>query len=97
MKKQKKIKSYKNFYNNLNIYLNTFIIPDVIAYYLASSYYEKALGKYHLNNYLNSAKDIFNTNCEIDIILPKVKEILLIKYHLIIKEINPLVINRIND
>ena len=64
MNKEEKnyIEKYQPFYNNLNIYLKTFIIPEVIAFYLASSYEYNCLNKYPLKNHLNSACEIFNIN-----------------------------------
>lgn len=85
---------YQPFYNNLNNYLKSFIIPDVIAFYIYSSFEYKIINKYPLENYLNSALNIFNVNLNINKLIPKIKNILLIKYHLKIVKTNPLIIKK---
>lgn len=79
---------------NYDNYLKEFIIPDVVAFYLADNFYKKALSKAPLYNHINSAIDIFNVRCDIDKLIPKVKEILKIKYNLVVKNSNPLRLKR---
>ena len=79
---------------NYDNYLKEFIIPDVVAFYLADNFYKKVLSKASLYNYINSAIDVFNVRCDIDKLIPKVKEILKIKYNLVVKNSNPLRLKR---
>ena len=78
------------FYNNVNNYLNNYVIPDVVAFYLANAYSRHCLSECNLINHINSAVDIFNCRCDISRLISKVKEILKIKYNLVVKNTNPL-------
>ena len=73
-------KIYLPFYNNVNDYA----IPDLVAFYLANAYSRHCLSECNLINHIKSAVDIFNCRCDIIRFIPKVKEILKIKYNLII-------------
>lgn len=84
------------FYNNFNNYMIKYIIPDTIAFYLANAYFRDCLFDCSLYNHINSAIDIFNINCDISILIPSIKEILKVKYNLIITNINPLIINNLS-
>ncbi len=77
-------------YNNYNEYLIKFVIPDAVAFYLANEYSRKCLSDCPLINHINSALDIFNVRCSIDILIPEIKQILKIKYNLKIEKDNPL-------
>lgn len=85
------LKNYINFCN----YLKEFIIPDVVAFYIADSFYKKVLSESSLYNHINSAVDIFNISCDINKLLPSVKKILKIKYNLKIVNNNPLILKMI--
>ena len=87
-------KIYLPFYNNVNNYLNNYVIPDVVAFYLANAYRRHCLSECNLINHINSAIDIFNCRCDISRLIPKVKEILKIKYNLVVKKTNPLRLKR---
>lgn len=75
-------KIYLPFYNNVNDYLNNYVIPDLVAFYLANAYSRHCLSKCNLINHINSAIDTFNCRCDIIRLIPKVKEILKIKHYL---------------
>ena len=81
------------FYNNYNEYLINFVIPDTIAFYLANGYSRHCLSDCPLRNHINSAIDVFNCRCD-NKLIPKVKEILKIKYNLVVKNSNPLRLKR---
>ncbi len=83
-------KIYLPFYNNVNNYLNNYVIPDLVAFYLANAYSRHCLSECNLINHINSAIDIFNCRCDINKLIPKIKEILKIKYNLVVKNTNPL-------
>lgn len=87
-------KIYLPFYNNVNNYLNNYVIPDLVAFYLANAYSRHCLSECNLINHINSAIDIFNCRCDINKLIPKVKEILKIKYNLVVKNTNPLRLKR---
>lgn len=78
--------------NNINFgnFLKEFIIPDVVAFYIADSFYKKVLSESSLYNHINSAVDIFNISCDIDNLIPSIKKILRIKYNLKIVNNSPL-------
>lgn len=86
--------TYLPFYNNVNEYLNNYVIPDVVAFYLANEYSRHCLSECNLINHINSAIDIFNCRCDISRLIPKVKEILKIKYNLVVKSTNHLRLKR---
>ena len=76
------------FYNNYNEYLIKFVIPDAVAFYLANSYSRNCLSDCSLINHINSALDTFNVSCNIDNLIPEIKQILKIKYNLKIEKDN---------
>ena len=77
-------------YNNLDEYMLNYIVPEVVAFYLADSHYKKCLCDSTLEIHINSILDIFNDYNDINKILPSVKDILRIKYNLKIIKTNPL-------
>ncbi len=78
------------FYDNFNDYMIRYVIPDAVAFYIANSYSRGCLVDSKLYNHINSAVDIFNCRCDVDIILPSIEKILNIKYNLKIIGRNPL-------
>lgn len=87
-------KIYLPFYNNINDYLNKYVIPDLVAFYLANGYSRHCLSECNLTNHINSAVDIFNCRCDISKFIPKIREILRIKYNLIIVKDNPKILKK---
>ena len=83
-------KIYLPFYNNINDYLNNYVIPDLVAFYLANAYSRHCLSECNLINHINSAIDVFNVRCDINKLIPEIEKILNIKYNLKIVTINPL-------
>lgn len=81
---------YLPFYDNFEDYMIRYVIPDAVAFYIANSYLRGCLVDSKLYNHINSAVDIFNCRCDVDIILPSIEKILNIKYNLKITERNPL-------
>lgn len=86
-------KIYLPFYNNVNDYLNNYAIPDLVAFYLANAY-SHCLSDCPLRNHINSAVDVFNCRCDMNKLIPNVKEILRIKYNLIIIKGNPMILKK---
>ena len=85
---------YLPFYNNVNDYLNNYVIPDLVAFYLANGYSRHCLSDCPLMNHINYEIDVFNCRCDVNKIILKVKEILKIKYNLVVKNSNPLRLKR---
>ena len=81
---------YLPFYNNVNEYLNNYVIPDLVAFYLANGYSRHCLSDCSLRNHINSAIDVFNIRCDIDKLIPQIELILRIKYNLKIIDITKL-------
>ena len=87
-------KIYLPFYNNINDYLNNYVIPDLVAFYLANAYSRHCLSECNLINHINSAIDVFNVRCDIDKLIPSIKKILRIKYNLKIVKNNPMTLKK---
>lgn len=85
---------YLPFYNNVNDYLNNYVIPDLVAFYLANGYSRHCLSDCLLRNNINSAIDVFNCRCDISRLISKIKEILRIKYNLIIVKDIPMILKK---
>ena len=85
---------YLPFYNNVNYYLNNYVIPELVAFYLANGYSRHCLSDCPLINHINSAMDVFNAICDIDKLIPSIKKILRIKYNLRIVKDNPLILKK---
>ena len=82
------------FYDNYNEYMINYVIPDTIAFYLANGYSRDCLSDCPLYNHINSAIDIFNVSCDINSLIPEIKQILKINYNLKIVNDNPLKIEK---
>ena len=48
------------FYDNYHEYIITYVMPEVIAFYIASSFSRNAMWEATFYQHYNSAKDIFN-------------------------------------
>lgn len=83
------------FYDNFNEYMMTYIIPDVVAFYLANSHSRNCLTDAPIRNHINSAIDVFNIRCDIEPLIIEVKKILKIKYNIKIVKNNPLRLRKI--
>ena len=76
---------------NYDNYLKEFVIPDVVAFYIADNFYKRVLSKASLYNHINSAIDIFNVRYKL---IPSIKKILRIKYNLKIVKDNPMILKK---
>lgn len=52
------------FYDNYDSYLEEYVVPEVIAFYIASSFYRNAMWKATFKQHFNSAFDTFNLICK---------------------------------
>ncbi len=84
------------FYENYDEYVVTYIMPEVIAFYIASSFYRNAMWEATFFQHYKSAKDIFNID-EKDYkrLKTEVIKLLRIKYSLEIISEDPLDFKRI--
>ena len=48
------------FYENYDSYLEEYVVPEVISFYIASSFYRNAMWEATFYQHYNSAKDTFN-------------------------------------
>ena len=48
------------FYDNYHTFIEEYIMPEVIAYYLANSFYRNAMWEATFLQHFNSASDMFN-------------------------------------
>lgn len=53
-------KAIDSFYDNYHEFVATYIIPETIAFYIASSYSRNAMLEATFFQHYNSVKDIFN-------------------------------------
>ena len=52
------------FYKNYDSYLEEYVVPEVIAFYIASSFYRNAMWVATFEQHFNSAFDTFNLICK---------------------------------
>lgn len=52
------------FYDNYNTFIEEYVMPEVIAYYLANSFYRNAMWEATFLQHFNSASDMFNLKSE---------------------------------
>ena len=82
----------KPFLDNYDEYIESYIMPEVIAYYIASSFSRNAMWEATFYQHYNSAKDTFNVSDDeyYDSIKAEVIKLLRMKYSLEIISENPL-------
>ena len=85
------------FYENYDNYLEEYVVPEVIAFYIASSFYRNAMWEATFYQHYNSAKDTFNISDDEDYdnIKTDLIKLLRMKYSLEIISENPLVLKKI--
>ena len=84
------------FYDNFDEYVVTYIMPEVIAFYIASSFYRNAMWEATFLQHYNSAKDLINMFGENEEeVKAEVFKLLRVKYALSITNENPLEIKKI--
>lgn len=89
-------KIIKSFIDNYDEYIESYIMPEVIAYYIANGYYRNYLSNCSFIQHYNSAKDMLNLiNEDYEKVKSEVFKLLRIKYGLIILNENPLEIKTI--
>ena len=89
-------KVIKPFDDNYNEFLENYIMPEVIAYYIANSFYRDAMWESSFKQHYNSAADIINFFDEdYDKVKLEVIKLLRIKYALEVINENPLELKQI--
>lgn len=84
------------FYDNYNEFMESYILPEVIAFYIASSFYRNAMWESSFKQHYNSGKEYLNIFDENHTKVKKeVIKLLRIKYSLEITNENPLGLERI--
>ena len=79
------------FYENYDNYLEEYVVPEVIAFYIASSFYRNAMWEETFKQHFNSAFDTFNLTCKnYKKVKTEVIKLLRLKYSLEIINENPL-------
>ena len=80
------------FYKNFDGYIITYVMPEVIAFYIASSYIRNAMWEATFCQHYNSAKDTFNIGDDEDYdkVKAEVIKLLRMKYSLEIISEDPL-------
>lgn len=81
----------KPFDDNYDEYIESYILPEVIAYYFANAFYRGAIWKASFIQHYNSAKDILNVvNEDYQKVKQEVIKLLRVKYALEIINEDPL-------
>lgn len=86
----------KPFLDDYDNFILSYIMPEVIAYYIANSYYRGAMYEGSFLQHYNSAKDLINLFGEdYEQMKAEVFKLLKIKYALIVVNENPLDLKQI--
>ncbi len=86
----------KPFIDNYDEYLESYVLPELIAYYMANAYYRNAMYETTWIQEFNSARDILNIETiDDEKVSTEVKKLLRIKYALEVISDNTLDFKRI--
>lgn len=86
----------KPFIDDYDDFVISYIIPEIVAYYIANSYYRGSMYEGSFLQHYNSAKDLINLFGEdYEQVKAEVYKLLKIKYALLIIKEEPLEIKRI--
>lgn len=85
-------KEYSDYYDNFDLYMKKYVVPNVYARQLASYYHRGLIKDETLKQYTGNIGDAFNVNFSFFDIRSEVEDILKIKYNLMITNDKPLVI-----
>lgn len=83
-------KKYLPFYKNYDYYINEYVLPEAVAFYISNAYYRDCLGDNSFSSHINSAIDMFNTKCDLNTLESQVEKIMAIKYNLKVIQLTPL-------
>lgn len=86
----------KPFIDNYGEYIESYIIPEVVVYYIANSYYRNSMWETSFIREYNTAKDLINSYCEnYEKVKAEIFKLLRVKYALIIINEDPLEFKKI--
>lgn len=86
----------KPFLEDYDNFIYSYIMPEIIAYYIANAYNRNSMYAGTFNQHYNSAKDMLNLfNEDYEIVKAEVYKLLKIKYALLVINENPLELKRI--
>lgn len=84
------------FANNTNEFMNEYVIPEVVAFYIANAFYRNAMWESSMIRIYNSASDMINvTSKDKNKSVNEIKKSLRIKYALNVVNDDPLELERI--
>lgn len=84
-------KVLKPFIDNYDTYLEDYVLPELIAYYIANAYYRNAMYETTWIQEFNSARDILNiVDIDATKVSAEVRKLLRIKYALEVISEDPL-------
>ena len=86
----------KPFLDDYDNFIYSYVMPEIIAYYIANSYYRGSMYEGSFLQHYNSTKDLINLFGEdYEQVKAEVYKLLKIKYALLITNENPLELQRI--
>lgn len=86
----------KPFLDDYDNFIYSYVMPEIIAYYIANAFNRNAMYSGTFNQHYNSAKDMLNLfNEDYEIVKFEVFKLLKIKYALLVVNENPLELKRI--
>ena len=84
------------FSDNTNDFMNEYVIPEVVAFYIANAFYRNAIWESSLIQIYNSASDMINVSTkDKNKSIKEIKKLLKIKYALEVINDNPLNLKKI--
>ena len=86
----------KPFLDDYDNFIYSYVMPEIIAYYIANAFNRNSMYSSTFKQHYNSAKDILNLfNKYYETVKAKVFKLLKIKYALLVVSENPLELKRI--
>lgn len=86
----------KPFLDDYDNFIYSYVIPEIIAYYIANSFNRNSMYSGTFDQHYNSAKDMINLfNEDYETVKAEVFKLLIIKYSLLVVNENPLELKRI--
>lgn len=93
LKEKDFIKRCKPHSKQIKDYIESFIAPDLIAFYIASGFYSSSIYEQKLDTLITTGLEFLNTSINNnEILIENIKKTLKIKYNLSIIEVNPLIV-----
>ena len=88
----------KPFLDDYDNFIYSYVMPEIIAYYIANEFNRKSMFSGTFDQHYNSAKDMLNLfNEDYETVKAEVFKLLKIKYALLVVNENPLKLKRIEQ